>query len=211
MKVLDVVQGSPEWLRARCGSVGASQIADVMAKTKSGYSTSRTNLLAQLLCERLTGAPTVTFENDAMRWGKLYEPEARAAYCFLANVDVSEVGMVLHPNLPFTHASPDGCVGEDGLIEIKAPQTAQHLETLLSESIAQKYILQMQWQMNVCERKWCDYVSYDPRVPEHMRLFCKRVHRDDALIQEIEAEVRKFLADLAEKIIALDTKYPRAA
>jgi putative phage-type endonuclease len=210
-KVSQIQQRSPEWYTARCGSLGASQIADVMAKTKSGYSTSRANVMAQLLCERLTGCPTESFINAAMQWGIDTEAEARSSYCFLMDAEVSEVGLIHHPELPYTHCSPDGLVGTDGLVEIKCPNTAQHLEHLLSETVPQKYILQMQWQMRCAGRAWCDFVSYDPRVPEHLRMFCKRVTRDDALIDEIEAEVTKFLRELAEKILALDTKYPRAA
>jgi putative phage-type endonuclease len=205
----ELIQGTEEWKLARCGSLGASRMADAVARTKTGYGASRANLMAELLVERLTGVPTEGYVNAAMQWGTEKEPEARIAYEFRADVDVAEIGIVPHPSIPGTHASPDGLVGDDGLIEIKCPNTASHVETLLGDEIAGKYVTQMQWQMACTGRKWCDFVSFDPRLPESMALFVKRVARDDKVIAELEAEARKFLAELDGKVSALRQRYER--
>lgn len=200
-------QGSPEWMRLRLGRVTASRVADVMAKTKTGPSASRTNYLAQLLCERLTGNPTECFVNDAMRWGTEREPEARAAYSFHHDADVTEIAFVNHPTIEMAGASPDGLIGLDGLLEIKAPNTATHLDTLASGKPAGKYVTQMQWQMACTGRQWCDFASYDPRLPEHLRLFVTRVPRDAELIATMEAEVTAFLGELNDRILDLNERY----
>lgn len=207
----ELVQGSQEWKLARCGSLGASRMADAIARTKTGYGASRANLMAELLVERLTGLPTEGFVSSAMQWGTEKEPEARAAYEFRSDFDVAQVGIIPHPTIAGTHASPDGLVGDDGLIEIKCPNTASHVETLLGDNITGKYITQMQWQMACTGRKWCDFVSFDPRMPGSMSLFVKRVHRDDAMISTLEAEVRKFLEELDSQVTELRQRYERMA
>jgi len=195
-------QGSQEWREARLGKVTASRIADLMAKTKTGYSSSRENYMAQLICERLTGKVTEGFTNAAMEWGTQTEPEARAAYSARTGELVEEVGFICHPTIEGAGASPDGIVGE-GLVELKAPNTSTHLEYIFAGKPPAKYVAQMQWQMCVTGRPFCDFASYDPRLPEHLRLFIKRVPRDDQYIAEIEAEVRKFLSEMEEKISKL--------
>ena len=200
-------QRTEEWYNARLGKVTASRVADVVAKTKSGYSTSRANYMAELICERLTGFKGESYMNAAMQWGVTTEPEARAAYEAKAGVFVTEVGFTPHLLIDSSGASPDGLVDDDGLVEIKCPFTATHLETLLSDTAPSKYITQMQWQMACTERNWCDFVSYDPRLPESMRLFVKRVPRDPALIAELEKEVESFLAEMEDKIEKLVEKY----
>lgn len=200
-------QNSPEWFAARCGKVTASRIADVVAKTKTGVSAMRVNYMAELLAERLTGLPVEGFKSDAMKWGSEVEPEARAAYEFYRNQTVTEVGFVLHPNIDQSGASPDGFVGGEGLVEIKCPNTATHMDTLLGQSVPAKYINQMQWQMACADRKWCDFVSYDPRMPEHLRLFVRRVERDDKQIAKLEEEVVGFLFELAVKLAELNRQY----
>lgn len=207
----ELVQGTEAWKLARCGSLGASRMADAVARTKTGYGASRANLMAELLVERLTGVPTEGYTNAAMQWGTEKEPEARAAYEFKADVDVAEIGIVKHPTIPGTHASPDGLVGDDGMVEIKCPNTATHVETLLGDEIAGKYVTQMQWQMACTGRKWCDFVSFDPRLPESMALFVKRVHRDDKRIAELETEASAFLAELDGKVADLLRRYERVA
>lgn len=207
MQVLDLVQGSEEWRRARAGSLGASQIHEAVARTKSGWGASRANLLARLVVEKLTGEPSEHFVNAAMQHGIDTEPMARIAYEFYRNVTVDQVGMVLHPEITGTHASPDGLVGDDGLLELKCPQPAQHLATLLGEPIPEKYILQMQWQMRCCNRQWCDFGSFQPAFPEAMRMFVSRVPRDDARIAELEAEVEAFLTELRQKVDRLRSAY----
>lgn len=203
----DIVQGSPEWHQLRLGKVTASKVADVIAKTKNGYAATRANYAAQLITERLTGLPTEGFTNAAMQWGTDTEPQARAAYEFNRAETVVEVPFVLHPSIGDTGASPDGLVGDDGLIEIKAPNTATHIDTLKSETVPSRYVTQMQWQMACTGRKWVDFVSYDPRLPESMRFFCKRVQRDDAMIAELEREVIAFLNEVRATVAELRRRY----
>ena len=193
-------QGSEEWFTIRIGKVTASRVADVIAKTKTGYSATRDNYMAQLICERLTGLKGESFTNAAMQHGTDTEPLARAAYEALRDVLVDEVGFVPHPSIEMAGASPDGLVGEDGLLEIKCPNTATHIETLISKVVPGKYNTQMQFQMACTGRQWTDFVSFDNRLPEELQLFVKRVPRDTVFIRLIEAEIIQFLAELDDKI-----------
>lgn len=195
-----MIQRSPEWYVARLGKATGSRIADIMARTKSGYSTSRKNYAAELACERLTGKTTESYTNSAMQWGVEHEAEAKRVYEIMNFVDVIDVGFIDHPSIPMSGASPDGLIGDDGLIEIKCPNTATHIETLTSGVIDRKYILQMQWQLACTERAWCDFMSFDPRLPENASTFIKRVYRDQKMIDEIEAEVLSFLVEVDEMV-----------
>lgn len=196
-------QRTEEWYAARLGKVTASRVSDIVAKTKSGYSTSRANYMAELVCERLTGKPGEFFQNAAMAWGTEQEPFARGAYEERNGILVEEVGFVSHPTITMAGASPDGLVGDDGLVEIKCPYTATHIDTILAKEAPSKYVNQMQWQMACTGRAWCDFVSYDPRMPQNMQFFVKRVMRDNNLIMELEREVERFLYELDQKIIQL--------
>lgn len=200
-------QRTEEWHQARLGKVTASRVADVMAKTKTGYGASRANYMADLLVERLSGKQGDYYQNAAMQWGTEQEPNARAAYEVHAGVIVEEVGFVPHFSIDMAGASPDGFVGDKGLVEIKCPNTATHIDTLLGQEVPSKYVLQMQWQMACTERSWCDFVSFDPRLPDNMQLFVKRIDRDPKLISEMQEEIVKFLAELDEKIAQLKQKY----
>ena len=193
-------QRTEEWFAARIGKVTASRVADLMAKTKSGSSTSRDNYMAQLVCENLTKTKADGFTNAAMEWGTEQEPFARAAYEAKTGVMVEEVGFVPHPLIEWAGASPDGLVGPDGLVEIKCPNTATMIDTLLTGKVPSKYNTQMQFQMACTGRHWCDYVVFDPRMPAKAQLFVKRVFRDDAFIQEMEAEIVNFLAEVNVQI-----------
>jgi putative phage-type endonuclease len=204
-----IIQGSPEWLALRAGKVTASRVADVVARTKSGWGASRDNYAAELIAERLTGTPAASYTNAAMQWGTECEPHARAAYAFYRNSDVIEVGFVDHPTMPNVGASPDGLVGSDGLVEIKCPNTATHIDTLLDQAVPAKYITQMQFQMACSGRQWCDFVSFDPRMPESMRLFVKRINRDDAMIASLEKEVSVFLSEIESKLLGLRQLYEK--
>ncbi len=200
-------QGSQEWFDARLGKATASRIADIIAKTKTGWGASRGNYAAQLVAERLTGKQAESYSNAAMQWGIDTEAEARRAYCFRQDVDVSETGFFDHPSIAMSGASPDGLVGGDGLLELKSPLTATHIATLLGENVPSKYVTQIQWQLACTGRKWCDFASYDPRLPEAMRLFVKRIERDDALIAELEAQVREFLSEVDQTVTKLAAAY----
>ena len=198
-----IIQRSNEWFAARCGSLGASQLADALAKTKSGWGASRANLRAKLVVERLTGQQEESFTSAAMQWGVDKEEEARTAYSFLTGRNVVEVGLYKHPTIIGSHASPDGLVDDDGCLEIKCPNSATHIETLKSNQVAHKYLLQMQWQMACADRQWCDFVSFDPRMPEHLMMYVQRVQRDDDMLATLETEVRAFLAEVDEDVKAL--------
>jgi len=200
-------QRSPEWFAVRSGRVTASRVADIVAKTKTGYSTSRANYMAELICERLTGMQGASYTNAAMLWGVEVEPQARSAYEGATGSLVIELGFAPHNSISMAGASPDGLVGDDGLVEIKCPITATHIDTLLGQSVLGRYITQMQWQMACTGRQWCDFVSYDPRMPEGMRIFIKRVERDNIAIAELEREVITFISELDSKIIQLKEKY----
>ena len=201
-KMNEVEQRSPEWFASRLGKVTASRVADVIAKTKSGYSASRDNYMAQLICERLTNTQGESFTNAAMQWGTETEPLARSAYEAHAEM-VEEVGFVQHPKIEQAGASPDGLVGLFGMLEIKCPNTATHIDTLLSQIVPTKYITQMQWQMRCCERQWCDFVSFDPRLPQDLQLFVKRIDFDAAYVATLEEEVNLFLKELDDKVTKL--------
>jgi putative phage-type endonuclease len=203
----EIIQGSPEWHALRIGKVTASRVADVVAKTKTGWGASRSNYMAELIAERLTGEPAEKFTNAAMAWGTEKEPDARAAYEFFRDAQVVEVAFIDHPAIGMTGASPDGLVGDHGLVEIKCPNTATHLDTLLTQAIPSEYVTQMLWQMACTGRQWCDFVSFDPRLPEAMSMFVKRVDRDDKLIASLEKDVAEFLAELDLKLAQLDALY----
>lgn len=210
MSPADIEQRSEAWIQIRLGKVTASRIADVCACTKTGWGASRKNYMAELVAERLTGTKSEGFTNAAMQWGTDHEPEARIAYEFYRDATVVEVGFVPHPSIAETGASPDGLVGEDGLVEIKCPNTATHLDTLLGASLPDKYFLQMQWQLACTGRQWCDFASYDPRLPESMRLFVDRVKRDDVAIKAVEKDVADFLNELRDTVHRLRSKYEPA-
>lgn len=208
---MEIVQGSEAWFAARCGKVTASRVADVIAKTKTGWGASRANYAAELIAERLTGVTAPSFTNAAMQWGNDTEPKARDAYSFRHDADVVEIGFVDHPLIAMTGASPDGLIGDDGLLEIKCPNSATHLDTLLGETVPGKYVTQMMWQMACTGRAWCDFASFDPRLPASMSLFVRRVARDEDLIAELEREVSAFIAEIDDKIARLNDRYARAA
>jgi len=208
--VLD--QGTDEWLRERAGKVTASRISDVMSKGRGNApSATRANYMAQLVAERLTGEPTETFTNAAMQHGTETEPQARAQYTMRTGLSVEEVGFAPHPTLAMSGASPDGLVGPDGLIEIKCPNTATHIQTLRGKDIDRKYLLQMQWQMICTGREWCDWVSFDPRMPDDLAFHCRRIPHNAELAEEITAAVTQFLSELDAMEVELRTMQEKAA
>jgi putative phage-type endonuclease len=187
-------QRSEEWFQARLGLVTASRVADVLAKIKSGESASRRNYKIQLVSERLTGERQETYINQAMQDGIDREQFARDRYVQQFG-EVEEVGFVKHPTLE-AGASPDGLVGTDGIIEIKCPMGSTHTETLMTQDIPSKYVPQVQFQLLVTGRKWCDFVSYNPMFPEHLQVFVKRIEADPVYQKELESEVKQFLEEV---------------
>ncbi|WP_373237744.1 lambda exonuclease family protein [Cohaesibacter celericrescens] len=196
-------QGTEAWHTDRLGSVTASRISDMLASTKTGWGAGRKNYMAQLVCERLTGQREETFKSPAMERGNEIEDEAARTYAFYHDADVQTVGFIPHPTIPMAGASPDRLVNDDGLIEIKCPNTATHLETFEGASIKRVYMLQMQFQMACTGRKWCDFVSYDPRLPEHLAMHTRRIPRDQEQIAEIEKETKIFLDEVEAKVASL--------
>jgi len=201
-----MLQYSDEWWTARLGRATASRVSDIVAKTKAGWGASRANYEAELIAERLTGETGESFTNSAMQWGTDTEPQARAAYEFLTDVEVTEVGFMIHPNIAMSGASPDGLVGHEGMVEIKCPKTATHLATLLGGAIPKKYMVQIQWQLSCAGRAWCDFVSFDPRLPAKHQLFVKRVERNADMITDLEKNVLEFLAEVDAKIFRLEAQ-----
>ena len=204
-------QRSDEWFANRAGKVTASAVYKVLARTKTGWGADRANYMADLVTERLTGVRASSFTNSAMQWGVDQEANARDAYAQLTGEAPVEIGFVDHPAIEMAGASPDGLVGFDGLVEIKCPNSATHIATLRGASIDRKYLLQMQFQMACTGREWCDFASYDPRLPEPMRLHVRRVDRDNDLIAEMETEVSAFLAEVAATVAELETLYLKEA
>jgi len=197
-------QQTEQWHSARLGKVTASRMSDLMARTKTGYGASRANYMTELVLERLTGRRAEGYTNAAMQWGIDTEADAKAAYEFRANAEIVSVGFIDHPLIDMTGASPDGLIGEDGLIEIKCPNSATHIEYLLTGMVPKKYELQMQWQMACTGRQWCDFVSYDPRLPPNLSMLLKKIDRDDDLIAMMEIEVREFLDEVDRTVELLN-------
>lgn len=197
MKVIDFEQGTPEWRAARAGLVTASRMCDVTAKIKSGEAAARRDYRAQIVAETLTGEPQErAFMNDEMRWGVENEPMAVAAVEMALNVLTDTVGLVIHPTIERAGASPDRLIGADGVLEVKCPKTATHLQYLMDGVLPKDYEPQVMWQLACTGRKWAEFASYDPRLPADLQLFRIRVQRNDARIAELEREVLALLEDV---------------
>lgn len=206
--MVEIVQGSPEWIAIRLGKATGSRISDVLAQGKSGApSASRANYRAQLVVERLTGTLVEGYTNEAMERGKEVEADARRAYAFRTGYEVTEAGFYIHPKIDQSGASPDGLIGTDGVVEFKCPSSATHIDTLRGGIIPKAYRDQMLWEMACTGREWCDFVSFDPRLPESMTLAIRRVHLDAERLMEVESEVRKFLAEVDEAVADLRNRF----
>lgn len=195
------LQRTDQWLQDRCGKVTASRVADVIAKTKTGYGAARANYMADLVCERLTGRPKESFQSDAMLRGIEIEPLARQRYSVKTGNLIENFGFVDHPRIPMTGASPDGKVsGQSRLIELKCPNSHTHFSYIESRVVPKDYFTQMQWQMACAKMDHNDFVSFDDRVPDNLQLLIVPVERDDAYIKMLEEEVEKFLAELDARV-----------
>ena len=200
----NIEQRTDDWFTARLGKVTASSLHKVLARTKTGYGADRANYLTQLVLERVTNSKAEGYVNAEMQWGLDQEPFARAAYEAHTGVLVDEIGFMPHPTIEMSGASPDGLVGDSGMVEIKCPSSKTALECWLSDDpVESKYFAQMQWQMACAGRDWCDYVVFDPRMPQKAQLFIYRVNRDNEWLATTEKEVVKFLAEVDAKVAAL--------
>jgi len=199
------LQGTEEWHQLRLGKVTASRVADILAKTKSGASASRGNYLIELALQRVTKTIEESYSNSAMEWGVATEPQARVAYEVLTGNFVDQIAFVNHPTIEGFGCSPDGLVGE-GLIEIKCPNSATHWSYIKANEPPQKYIIQMQAQMAVTGAKWCDFVSFDPRMPERSQLLIIRVNRDNEFIAEMENDIKQFLSEVEAEVNLMEKR-----
>ena len=195
-----VEQGSPEWFQMRLGKVTASRVADILAKTKTGPSASRQNYLIELALQRTTGIIQESYSNSAMEWGTQTEPQARVAYEVRTSNFVDQVAFIEHPSIDWFGCSPDGLVSDRGLVEIKCPNSTTHWEYFKYNRPPTKYVIQMQAQLAVTGRDWCDFVSFDPRMPDRSQLLVVRVDRDEAFIAEMEAEIKQFLSEVEVEV-----------
>jgi len=195
-----VEQGTPEWHQLRSGKVTASRVADILAKTKTGPSASRQNYLIELAIQRTTGIIELSYTNSAMEWGTQTEPQARVAYEVKSGNFVDQIAFVDHPTIDGFGCSPDGLVGDKGLIEIKCRNSANHWETIKLDEVPKKYWIQMQAQLSCTGKEWNDYVSFDPRMPERSQLYIKRVFRDEEFISEMESEIKNFLLEVETEV-----------
>jgi len=206
----EIIQGTPEWLQLRLGHVTASRVADILAKTKTGPSASRQNYLIELAIQRVTGVVEESYKNEAMIRGTEEEPKARQAYELLTETFVEEVPFVKHKSIEWFGCSPDGIIknndGTYNLLEIKNPNSATHWSYIKEGEPPTKYKIQMMAQMACTGAQWCDFFSYDSRMPEGSRYFLKRMVRDNAFIDEMEKEVKVFLDQVAEEVKLMEAR-----
>ena len=195
-----IEQGTEAWHQLRLGKVTASRVADILAQTRTGPSASRQNYLIELALQRSTGTIEPSYTNAAMEWGTQTEPQARVAYEVETGNFVDQVAFIDHPTIANFGCSPDGLIGDDGLIEIKCPNSATHWEYFKAKKPPQKYVTQIQTQLCVTGRKWCDFVSFDPRMPSRSQLLIVRVDRDETFIAEIEEKVKQFLSEVEVEV-----------
>ena len=197
---MTIEQGSPEWFALRAGKVTASRVADILAKTKTGPSASRQNYLIELALQRTTGIIQESYSNAAMEWGTQTEPQARVAYEVRTNNFVDQLAFVDHPSIAWFGCSPDGLVSDRGLVEIKCPNSSTHWEYFKAKKAPNKYVIQMQAQMAVTGRDWCDFVSFDPRMPDRSQLLIAQVPRDPEFILFMETEIKQFLSEVEVEV-----------
>jgi putative phage-type endonuclease len=195
-----IEQGSPEWMALRIGKIGGSRVADVLTEGRSGAeSLTRRKYKNELIRERLTGKKLDTYKTPAMQRGIDLEPMARAWYEVKYNTFVDQVAIVLHPSINGGQCSPDGIVeATNSLIEIKIPNPENHLDNILtSGKQLEQYYDQVQWQLACMpEKEFCDLVSYDPDMPDHLKGFVKRIYRDDEYINNMQNAVIAFLSEI---------------
>jgi putative phage-type endonuclease len=195
-----IEQGSPEWMALRIGKIGGSRVADLLTEGRGGAeSLTRKKYKNELIRERLTGKKLDTYKTPAMQRGIDLEPMARAWYEVKYNTFVDQVAIVLHPSIDGAQCSPDGLVeATNSLIEIKIPNPENHLDNILTGGKQlEQYYDQVQWQLACMpEKEFCDLVSYDPEMPDHLQGFVKRIYRDDEYINNMQNAVIAFLSEI---------------
>jgi len=206
--IVDCEQRTPEWRAVRCGKITGTGAARVLAKIKKGESADRRHYREELMAERLTNIPTDHYVSREMQWGIDQEPFARAAYEVAYDVDVETCGFFIHPNIKNFGASPDGLVGTDGMIQVKCPNTSNHLAWMQAGEIPLEHAPQLLADLACSGRKWIDFVSFDPRLPAHLQLFIRRFYRDEKLISALEAEVVQFDREVDAAIGKLQPALP---
>jgi putative phage-type endonuclease len=203
---VNVEQRTPEWFAARAGCVTGSAVSNVLAKIKTGEAAVRSNYRMKLAVERLTHQPQESgFVNDAMRWGIEQEKYARSAYEAKTGVMVRECGFI-RADSEFVGFSPDGLIADDGLLEIKCPNSVTHLATIEAGTYPSEYRSQIQMGLWVTGRQWCDFVSFDPRFPGHLQLFVLRVERDEDYIKSMSEEVNLFNDEVSQLVNRMEKK-----
>ena len=194
-----IEQGTHEWRMLRLGKISGSRISDVMAKGRDGKpSVTRENYMYELATERLTNIPTESFTSPSMSWGTENEGMARTAFEVFKGVFVSELPWVAHPSITNAGCSPDGLVGNLGMVEIKCMTTANHVDAILNDKPPSQYIAQCQFQLACTGRLWNDLTLFDPRLPDILQLKVFRIERDDTFIKLMEEEVIQFLKEVDE-------------
>ena len=197
--ITSVEQGSEEWLELRLGKVTASRLSDVMSKGRGNApSKTRASYMLQLAAEIMTGKPEDSFSNKYMEWGNECEPQARSMYEFDSGNDVDQVAFVEVDD--YFGVSPDGMIGDDGLIEIKCPKSTTQIDRFLKGEFPKEYKAQVQGQLLATGRKWCDFVSFDPRINGNASYFCIRVERDEEYLVELQTGIDQFVSELVEMI-----------
>jgi hypothetical protein len=209
VQIVDVIQGSPEWLAARCGVLTGTCAAGMLAKIKSGEAAGRRNLRAQLVVERLTGQPQEdNYVSADMLRGSLLEPDGVAAYEALTGNAVARVGFLRRTDMPVGF-SPDGIIGDfDGLLELKCPRSCTHLAYLEAGVLPPEYAPQVTHGLYVSGAAFCDFCSFDPRFPEHLQLFRVRVEISEFDLMVYERTVRAFLDEVDQKYKAMRSRGP---
>ena len=201
---MNTLQRNEDWHAQRCGKVTASRIKDMGAKPIKGKQYNALTLT--ILSERLTGVQEETKTTGPIQWGIDQEPYAVIAYENETGTFVEDVGLINHPIIEMSGASPDGLVGKNGQLEIKCPATTTHLNTILAQEVPVEHIPQITWQLACTRREWCDFVSYDPRLPEHLQLFIKRVFVKDLDISGVESAVLAFNCVVGSAVEQLSKK-----
>ncbi len=190
----DLIQGTDDWLQARVGKITASRFSDVLAKTKSGVSKTRQSYMYDVIAEKMTMQPAESFTNQYMQWGTQTEPLAREFYQSTIQDEIEQVGFVeLNESVG---CSPDGLVGSSGLLEIKCPKTTTQIQRWIDGGFPSEYQAQVQGQLWICNREWCDFVSFDPRILTDKKMFKVRVRRDEAFIKTLKTEINQFIEEM---------------